>query len=121
MVSSTIFKSIRAALEGLKSAASEQTFRVFILFAILIIILMIIFRVSLAEKLILILTITFVMALELINSQIERVLDIFHPAEHPKIKIIKDISAGAVLISCIGALAIGILIFLPHLKKLFLV
>lgn len=107
-----------AALEGLKSAASEQTFGIFSIIAVLVIILMFLFKVSLFEKLILILIITFVMTLELINSRIERILDIFQPNHDPRVKIIKDISAGAVLLACLGALVIGILIFWPYLSKI---
>ena len=108
-------KNIKAALRGLKSATQEQTFRIFCLVATLVIILMFWFRVSFYEKLILILVITVVMTLELINSQIERVLDIFQPNHDSRVKIIKDISAGAVLLACLGAAIIGLLIFLPYI------
>lgn len=111
-------KSVRVALGGLKAAASEQTFRAFCFIALLVLILMFLFDVSPYEKLILILITTFVMALELINSRIERVLDILQPDHDPRVKIIKDISAGAVLLSCLGAAAIGILIFFPYFQEL---
>lgn len=112
-------KSLKAAFNGLKIAIlEEQTFRVFCIFAILVVILMILFEISFNQKLILILTIILTMAFELLNSQIERVLDVFYPAKDPKIRMIKDMSAGAVLLACLGALVIGILIFLPHFLKL---
>lgn len=105
-------------MEGLKSALSEQTFRIFSLVALMVIVLMFLFKVSLYEKLILILITTFVMTLELINSRIERILDIFQPNHDPRVKIIKDISAGAVLLACLGASIIGILIFWPYFMKM---
>jgi len=111
-------KSGGYALEGLKSALSEQTFRIFSLVALMVIVLMFLFKVSLYEKLILILITTFVMTLELINSRIERILDIFQPNHDPRVKIIKDISAGAVLLACLGASIIGILIFWPYFMKM---
>lgn len=110
-------KSLGFALRGLKSAMAEQTFCLFCIAAVAVIILMFLFKVSLYEKLILILITTFVMTLELINSRIERILDIFQPNHDPRVKIIKDISAGAVLLACLGALIIGILIFWPYLVK----
>lgn len=113
-----IIKSIRIALEGLKSAVLEQTFRIFCFIAVLVIILIFLFKVALWEKVILILTITFVMAIELINSRIEKVLDIFQPNHDHRVKAIKDASAGAVLLVCLGAAAIGILIFWPHFKNI---
>ncbi len=107
------------AFDGLKSAISEQVFGVFCVIALIVIALMFIFKVPLYEKIILILTITFVMTLELINSRIERILDIFQPDQDPKVKIIKDISAAAVLLACLGAGIIGILIFWPYFRTLF--
>jgi diacylglycerol kinase (ATP) len=48
-----------------------------------------------------------VLALEMINSAIESVVDLLHPGIHPEIKIIKDMIAGAVLIVSIGALVVA--------------
>jgi diacylglycerol kinase len=66
------------------------------------------------EKSILLLTILVVLSLELINSQIEKFLDVVQPDLHPKVKEIKDFSAGAVLLSVLGSVIIGILVFLPY-------
>lgn len=67
------------------------------------------------EKSILLLTMMVVLSLELINSQVEKFLDILHPDHHPRVKIIKDFSAGAVLLSSLGSIIIGLLIFWPYL------
>lgn len=48
-----------------------------------------------------------VLALELLNSAIEGVIDLLHPGIHPEIKIVKDMIAGAVLIVSIAALAVA--------------
>ncbi|RLC35190.1 MAG: diacylglycerol kinase [Candidatus Nealsonbacteria bacterium] len=112
-----LLKSFGYAFAGLRFAFSEQTFRIFCLAAAAVIFFMFWFKISLFEKVILILTITLVMTLELINSRIERVLDFLQPDHDPRIKVIKDISAGAVFLACLGALAIGILIFWPYLVK----
>jgi diacylglycerol kinase len=71
------------------------------------------------EKIIIIFIITLVLTLELINSQIERILNILQPNYDLRVKIIKDISAAAVLIACFGSVVIGILIFLPYLRIYF--
>ena len=105
------------AFEGIKSAFSEQTFRICCIFAVLVIILMITIGLSTKDKEILILTITIVLAFELLNSQIEKFLDIIQPNFDNRVKTIKDISAGAVLVSIIGAVAIGILIFYPYVFR----
>ena len=111
--------SFKFAFQGIRLAFSEQVFRICCFFAILVIILMIVLGLTIQEKAILILVIIIVLSLELINSQIEKFLDIIQPNYDNRIKIIKDISAGAVLISAIGALIIGISIFLPYFIKIF--
>jgi len=107
------------AASGLNAAFKERNFKIFCVAAVSVIVLMFIFKASLFEKIILILTISFTMALELINTQIEKTLDFLHPSYHQKIKTIKDVCAGAVLIMCLGAAIVGILIFLPYFLEIF--
>lgn len=57
-----------------------------------------------------------VIAVELINTAIETVLDLVCPDYHPLAKKAKDIAAGAVLILALGAITIGLIIFLPYFK-----
>jgi diacylglycerol kinase (ATP) len=42
--------------------------------------------------------------------------DVVQPEFHPAVRAAKDVAAGAVLVSAIGAAAIGALVFLPHLR-----
>ena len=56
---------------------------------------------------------------EALNTAIEFLCDVFSPSFHPKVKKSKDIAAGAVLISAIGATAIGCVIFIPYLYEMF--
>ncbi len=61
-----------------------------------------------------------VFSLELINTAIEKSMDIISNGKHDaRIKIIKDVSAGAVLISAIFAIVIGALIFIPRIMEMF--
>lgn len=48
-----------------------------------------------------------ILALELINSAMEAVIDLLHPGVHPAIKIGKDMLAGAVLVLSIAAIGVG--------------
>lgn len=111
-------KRFKFAFDGLRSAIAEQVFAIFCVIALAVIVLMFIFKLPLFEKIILILTVTFVMTLELINSRIERILDILQPHHDPKVKVIKDISAAAVLLASLGAAIIGFLIFWPYFRPL---
>lgn len=54
------------------------------------------------------LTVALVLAMELMNSAFEALIDHLHPERHPEIGIIKDIAAGGVLIASIGAVAVGL-------------
>jgi diacylglycerol kinase len=107
--------SIRSAIIGLKSAIKEeQTFKIQIIIAILVIFFMFYFPLVVLERVALTLTILLVLGLELINSQIERILDFLEPEFNHKIRRIKDLSASAVLVVAIGSIFIGLLIFLPY-------
>lgn len=111
--------SLKIAVFGLMAAFKEErNFRIQSLIGTIVIILMIALELSSIEKSIILLTILVVLSLELINSQIEKFLDLIQPEHHPKVKIIKDFSAGAVLISALGSVVIGISIFLPHIISL---
>ena len=58
------------------------------------------------------LSIALVLALELLNTALECVIDHLHPETAPEIKLAKDIAAGAVLLASIGAVAVGMLMIL---------
>ena len=58
-----------------------------------------------------------VISLEMINSAVEILCDMVTTDFHPKIKIIKDVAAGAVLVASIASLVIGLFIFIPALTN----
>lgn len=111
-------RSFQCAFHGLKYAfLKEQTFRIQIIIALVVIALMFYFNVSPLEKVILLAMIFLVLSLELVNTTAEKILDIVEPNSRPKVRIIKDTMAAAVLVSAFGALIIGLIIFLPYLSK----
>lgn len=63
------------------------------------------------ELMILCLTICLVFIAEVVNTTMELILDTFVDKYHPKVKIIKDISAAVVLLASLNALAIGYILF----------
>ncbi|MBI5724397.1 MAG: diacylglycerol kinase family protein [Planctomycetes bacterium] len=54
---------------------------------------------------------------EALNTAFEFLADVASPDYHPLVRRAKDVSAGAVLISVIGAIVIGVLILGPHLMR----
>lgn len=113
-------KSMRHALDGLIYAVShEKNFRIEIMVAIFVIILMFIFKLKSWEIIVLILMIMWVLILELVNTVFERVVDILKPRIHPYARLIKDLMAAVVLISSIVAMIIGVIIFYSYFFNLF--
>jgi diacylglycerol kinase (ATP) len=77
-------------------------------------------RIARGEWLALVLAITLVLAAEGVNTAVEAVVDLASPAYHPLAKIAKDVAAGTVLLTAIGAVVVGVIIFLPYLWSLVL-
>ncbi|MDQ0161303.1 diacylglycerol kinase family protein [Aeribacillus alveayuensis] len=111
------FHSFVFAWQGIISTVkSERNFRIHLLASVLVIIAGIYFRISLLEWIILFLLIGGILALELINTAIECVVDlVMQKKYHPLAKTAKDVGAGAVLVYVIISVIIGILIFIPKL------
>lgn len=54
---------------------------------------------------------------EAINTSFEFLCDVASPEFHPTVEKAKDVAAGAVLLSAIGSVIVGLLVFLPHLRS----
>lgn len=83
--------------------------------AILVIVTMIAVRVRLWEAVMLLMAIVAVLILEILNTIMEKMTDLLKPRLHHYVEVIKDMMAMAVLLASLGAAAVGILVFLPHL------
>jgi len=75
-------------------------------------------RISRGEWLAVVLAIIAVWTAEALNTAFESLCNVAAPEIHPLVERAKDIAAGAVLISAIGALAIALLVFWPRLASL---
>lgn len=76
------------------------------------------FNIDRGEWLALALTITLVLAAEGVNTAVEAVVDLVAPGFHPLAKIAKDVAAGTVLLTAIGAVIVGLIVFLPRIWTL---
>ena len=77
------------------------------------------FRLSRLEWLAVISAILLVLCGELLNTAIEKVVDLASPQYHSLAGQAKDIAAGAVFLAAIGAVCVGGLVFLPHILTFF--
>lgn len=110
---------VRFAWNGVREVfKSERNFRIHLTVAIFVLTAAFVFQLSAVEWMILITIISVILSLEMINSAIEKLLDYIHPDHHPLIGAIKDITAGAVLVSSIGSVFIGFILFLPKILSL---
>ncbi|HVF69266.1 MAG TPA: diacylglycerol kinase family protein [Xanthomonadales bacterium] len=113
-------KSFRFALEGIDYALnSDQNLVVHFIIAFLVIIASILLDVSSFEMAILGVTILMVITTEMLNTSIEKAVDLVTKEHRMDAKIAKDVASGMVLITAFGSIIIGVLIFLPHILKLF--
>jgi diacylglycerol kinase (ATP) len=106
-------ESFNAAIEGFFYVVkTERNMRVHFLLAILLLLLGIYINFTPQELMMLTVTIALVLAAEMINTAIELIVDIIVETEfHPIAKVVKDISAGAVLLAAINAVIVGYLLF----------
>ncbi|RJQ35189.1 diacylglycerol kinase family protein [Candidatus Parcubacteria bacterium] len=108
-----IVKSFKYAWLGVKLVfKTEKSFRLEILIAFLVIAFAWYRGLEEISWVLLLLVIALVLALEIFNSAIERLVDMLAPKTHSFAKEIKDLLAGMVLLVCFFAAAIGFIIFL---------
>ena len=55
--------------------------------------------------------------MEILNTVLEYLIDLLKPRLHHYVHVIKDVMAGAVLLTALIALAVGVVIFYPYLVK----
>ncbi|MBB3906900.1 MULTISPECIES: diacylglycerol kinase family protein [Anoxybacillus] len=110
------WKRFRNAWSGMVAAVREEVhMKIHLMLAAIAIVFAIVFHFTKWEWLILLLTIGAVISLEMVNTAIERTVDLVTKDFHPLAKAAKDIAAGAVLLGAIMAVMIGAILFLPHL------
>ena len=108
-------RSLKHASQGFKFVWRENNFKIQMIIALVVIILMFVFDLSRLERVALILVIISVLILEALNTIFEHLSDVLKPRLHDYIKIIKDIMAAVVLMASIAAIIIGCMIFWPHI------
>ena len=109
MKNRSLLARIGFALAGWRAAwVRERSFRTQVGFACLALLVLLIIHPSPFWWALVALTCALVLALELINSALEGLIDLLHPEIHPEIKAIKDMLAGAVLAISCAALVVGV-------------
>jgi diacylglycerol kinase len=116
MRSRNILESFRFAFAGLWYALrTQRNTRIHLTIAAAVVGLGIWLHLSLTQWAVLTLTIGFVLVSEMVNTVAETLVDLVSPGYHPLAKTVKDVTAGAVLITAIISVIVGLLILGPPL------
>jgi len=112
-------RSFRYAYEGLKYALStQQNLQFHVAVAFLVLLLGIVVKLPKLETLFLFLSITMVIAAELVNTAIEKAVDLVTSDFHPLAKIAKDTAAAAVLVTALFAVIVGTIVFYEPIERM---
>jgi undecaprenol kinase len=113
-----IIKSFSAAARGLGHVfKSEQNFRIQVVAGMVVILGVIFLPLQTWEAILVILLVLLVLLVEILNTVFEYFSDLLKPRLHHYVYVIKDLMAGAVLLTSIVAVVIGLIIFLPYLEQ----
>ena len=115
-----LINSFKYAFMGIKSAIkSERNMKIHVLATLIVIALGFILGLEPLEWVVCIFSIVIVIGGEMLNTAIEAIVDLVSPNINPLAKKAKDIAAGAVLVLAIGALVVGLIIFIPKIVNIF--
>jgi diacylglycerol kinase (ATP) len=107
-----VLDSFNFAFEGIiHTLRTQRNMRIHLAVAFIVIVTALIVNVTKLELIALLISITFVLIAEMINTAVEAAIDIATTSFDPMAKLAKDIAAGAVLIASVNAIAVGYLVF----------
>lgn len=114
MKNRSVVYSVKAAGRGLVYAYThEKNFRLEVYGVFFAVMTLIALDARLFQYVIVSLVIAIVLISELVNTALERAVDIIKPHKHPYARVIKDLSAGFVLMSVFFAVIVGLMIYIP--------
>jgi len=116
MRSRNIFESFRFAFSGLWYALrTQRNTRIHLTITAAVVVLGFFLELSYVQWAVVTLTIGFVLVSEMLNTVAETLVDLTSPGYHPLAKIVKDVTAGAVLLAAIVSIVVGLLVLGPPL------
>lgn len=119
MKENQIIKSFNNAVSGIIVAIkTEKNMKIHYIIAIFVILLSLFFDFSRTEFLLLLYSVSLVVVSEMLNTAIERVVDLITGEFHPLARLVKDVAAGAVLIAAINSIIVGYLLFFDRINLL---
>ena len=109
-------KSLRDCLNGLEYVVvNEDNFKREIVLGIIAVLLGVFLKISKIEFIIILFVIALVLFAEIINTALEKVVDLYTTEYNEKARIVKDVAASSVIIICFFAVVIGLIIYIPKI------
>lgn len=106
------FGSVRNALSGFGFAMrNERNMRIHTVLAVVALALAVWLRISAIEWLFVSFAVALIFVMELINTAIEKTVDLAMPERHPLAKAVKDCAAAAVFVSSVFVVVVGVVVF----------
>ncbi len=117
----SLIRAVRYALAGLRYILGhELNARIHLAVAILVLLAGVLLGLTNTELAAIFFAVLLVFLAEILNSAIEKILDLVKPEHSPEVKLVKDMAAGAVLVASVGSFLLGVAIFFPViLEKLW--
>lgn len=115
----SFFNSLKNAFLGIYHLLrTERNFKIHFIALIAVIIAGVFFKIKQHEWLTIFIISSVILSLEALNTAIEKLCELYSIERNEKIRLIKDIAAGSVLIAVLFSIVIGILIFGKHLTNM---
>jgi len=112
MKNKTVRDSFNNAWEGLKYVLKTQhNMRIHLSIAVIVFIMSWLLSISMDDLTRIVFAVSFVLFAEMVNTAVEKTVDLFMSTYHPLAKIAKNVAAGAVLIAAVNAVIVGIIVF----------
>ena len=108
-------EKFRPAFNGILLGFKDPAIRLQMILAMLAMIAGFVLKLNIAEWIAVIICMGLVLSTEILNTCVEKVCDLYCQEEDERIKVIKDLAAGAVLVSAICALITAALILISRL------
>lgn len=117
MKNKSLISSFNNAINGVVYAIrTQRNLKIHSIAAVLVLVISLFYDLKKAELVGLFITITLVIFAEMLNTAVEVIVDIIVDEYHPKAKIVKDVAAGAVLVTAFNAVLVGYLIFFDRIE-----
>lgn len=109
-------QSFQCAFAGIwHTIRTQRNAQIHLLIAFAVFVVGLWLKLTFTEWAIIVLTMGFVLATEMLNTVAEAAMDYATPDFDPRIKVVKDVAAGAVLVSAMTSVIVGLLVLGPPL------